>query len=864
MRKAMKKVKSKWVVCALALGVLAGVSTSLTTEEAYAATKIEYGSTLGNIGQASAQKVASAAKVEAKIADKTTGTGSASVDASVKNGTKIASTAKTVTRKDVKPTKVDYVTQYIYDANLKPGEEKVVTPGRTGLELNIYTVTTVRGKETSRVLTYSRVIVTAKDRVVRTGTKQGVTTEVREEVETTAIPYTVEYVENAELPVGEEVVSIVGKDGTSTKTYSNTYVDGELTESVLVNDEVVAPVTQVVEKGTLVVTYVDRTETEVTPFETRYVENSSLEVGTEVVTQEGQAGETVHTYVDTVINGEVTESSYKGATVITEVVDQVIEQGTKTTTEETRTTPVSYETVNKETTELAKGESRVVQEGIDGVITDVYEVVTVKGELVSEKLLTTKTTEATPEIIEHGVIETTTDKVETVVPYNTIYETDDTKYTDYEEVKQAGVTGLATETFTVTSANGEELSRVSNGVEVTTPVVDEVIVKGTKEIYTTETRTENEVIPYETITVQNDNKLVSESGIVTEGVAGQLQKVYTTSYEKGVKVGEELTGSNVVLAPINAVYEQGTINITYETETAPIYNSTKYVENPDVPKGTETVLVEGNYGELTYTYKVTTVGETSTRELDSTVITKKAVDKVIEIGTGVVREKYDIRTENDTAPQTFFENTYEFATGVFDVLQEGVYGYDTVTYLQHFDENGNFVSEEEVSRVVTPTKDLIYGIGMGYIGKSDDGLFHINDFMIVSSVEFDELHYIVNSGEYVLDSSYAPTVEQINAEILQDILSNDLTNKLNETRINNGSTYVNSSTDTASIDELVNLTFATDTLQAYDNYYLADQALKLAENEKPELFTDSTITNVVTKAVYNANGTVTVTLGLIR
>ena len=846
MRKVMKKVKSQWVVCALALGVIVGVSTSLTTEDAYAATKANYNSTIGcTVGKGATQ-----ASANYKAPNKPT-----------KHVTPVK--AKTVVRKEVKPVKLAYNNVYVYDAKLKPGQERVVFPGRNGLQLDVYTITTVKGKETSRELSFSTLILAPKDRIIKTGTKQ-VTKETKEEVVTTEIPYEVTYVENDQVALGTETTLVEGKEGTSTKTYSNTYNNGVLSESVLLKEEVVAPVNKVIEKGTLVVSYVDREEKEVTPYETRYVENSSLEVGTEVVTQEGKDGETVHKYVDTVINGEVTESAYKGATVIIEVVDQIIEQGTKTTTEETRTTPVSYETINKETRDLAKGESRVVQEGIDGVITDVYEVVTVKGELVSEKLLTTKTTEATPKIVEYGVLETTTDKVETVVPYNTIYVTDDTKYTDYEEVKQAGKTGLATETFTVTSANGEELTRVSNGVEVTTPVVDEVIVKGTKDIYTTETRTENEVIPYETVTIKNNNKLVSESGIVKEGVEGQLQKVYTTTYEKGVKISDELTNSNVVLAPINAIYEQGTINITYETETETIYNSIKYVENPDVPKGTETVLTEGSYGELTYTYKVTTVGETSTRELASTVITKKAVDKVIEIGTGVLREKYDIRTENDTAPQTRFENTYDFTSGVFDVLQEGVYGYDTVTYLQHFDANGNFVSEEEVSREVTPTQDLIYGIGMGSIGKSADGLFHITDFLIMSSIEFDELHYIVNSGKYVIESSYAPTATQLDDEILQNILSADLTTKLNNIRGNNGVNYVNNSLNTSAIDEVVKLTFKTDALQAYDNYYLADQALKLAETQKQELFTDSTITDLVVDATYNQDGTVTVTVGIIR
>ena len=335
MRKVMKKVKSQWVVCALALGVIVGVSTSLTTEDAYAATKANYHSTIGS----TVGKGATHAGANYKAPNKPT-----------KHVTPVK--AKTVVRKEVKPVKLAYNNVYVYDAKLKPGQERVVFPGRDGLQLDVYTITTVKGKETSRELSFSTLILAPKDRIIKTGTKQ-VTKETKEEVVTTEIPYEVTYVENDQVALGTETTLVEGKEGTSTKTYSNTYNNGVLSESVLLKEEVVAPVNKVIEKGTLVVSYVDREEKEVTPYETRYVENSSLEVGTEVVTQEGKDGETVHKYVDTVINGEVTESAYKGATVIIEVVDQIIEQGTKTTTEETRTTPVSYETINKETRDLS-------------------------------------------------------------------------------------------------------------------------------------------------------------------------------------------------------------------------------------------------------------------------------------------------------------------------------------------------------------------------------------------------------------------------------------------------------------------------------------------------------------------------------
>ena len=125
MRKVMKKVKSQWVVCALALGVIVGVSTSLTTEDAYAATNAKYHSTIGSTVGNGATKAGANDKAPNKPTKPT------------KPVTPVK--AKTVVRKEVKPVKVAYNKVYVYDAKLKPGQERVVFPGRNGLKLDVYT-----------------------------------------------------------------------------------------------------------------------------------------------------------------------------------------------------------------------------------------------------------------------------------------------------------------------------------------------------------------------------------------------------------------------------------------------------------------------------------------------------------------------------------------------------------------------------------------------------------------------------------------------------------------------------------------------------------------------------------------------------
>lgn len=67
-----------------------------------------------------------------------------------------------------------------------------------------------------------------------------------------------------------------------------------------------------------------------------------------------------------------------------------------------------------------------------------------------------------------------------VVPYTTVKEKDDTKYTDYKQVKQNGVDGLSRVTQDIKYVNGEINSLVVVNKEEIKPTVDEITVVGTK------------------------------------------------------------------------------------------------------------------------------------------------------------------------------------------------------------------------------------------------------------------------------------------------------------------------------------------------------------------------------------------------
>lgn len=76
------------------------------------------------------------------------------------------------------------------------------------------------------------------------------------------------------------------------------------------------------------ISYSERTETGVIPFETEYVDNTNLQIGYEKVLSDGINGESVLTYKDMYVNGVLTSSELISEELMTEAVVQKIERGT--------------------------------------------------------------------------------------------------------------------------------------------------------------------------------------------------------------------------------------------------------------------------------------------------------------------------------------------------------------------------------------------------------------------------------------------------------------------------------------------------------------------------------------------------------
>ena len=216
-------------------------------------------------------------------------------------------------------------------------------------------------------------------------------------VRTEKIPFQTETKEDPTLPAGEKKVVQKGVEGEK----EITTLDGKSTEKV-----VKQPVNEIIHIGT------KGAKSEVTekkvPFETIKKDDPTLEEGQEKVIQEGVEGVIKVTTTYETQKGE----KVKGSEKVTEVetvkkVDKIIAVGTKGSKSEVTEKKVPFETIYKQDPTLKKGEEKVLQEGVEGVIkvTTTYE--TQKGKKVdgSEKVTEETVTEKVDKIVAQGTME---------------------------------------------------------------------------------------------------------------------------------------------------------------------------------------------------------------------------------------------------------------------------------------------------------------------------------------------------------------------------------------------------------------------------------------------------------------------------
>ena len=218
---------------------------------------------------------------------------------------------------------IPFATEIIEDESMMEGEEKVTVEGMIGEKEILTTYKTKKGQKVGNpISTTEHVTKHMRTKIIHRGVKGSVT-----EKENVELPYTTKLVEDDTLPIGEQKVVQAGSKGnkeiTRTWTTQRKLKVGDPTTSEKVTKE---PVEEIIHVGTR--EGVMDTEYEVIPYETRYVDDPTLEAGKEVVVVEGVNGQKAINKFYSTAKGKVVSEIDAQTHILRHPTDKVIHRGT--------------------------------------------------------------------------------------------------------------------------------------------------------------------------------------------------------------------------------------------------------------------------------------------------------------------------------------------------------------------------------------------------------------------------------------------------------------------------------------------------------------------------------------------------------
>jgi len=390
------------------------------------------------------------------------------------------------------------------DATLPKGQHKVVQEGINGEQIVFSEVTTVDGKQSSKVIKTS-ITKQPINRIIAVGTKE----------ETTPQPIEVNPNKpEAQKPVVAKGTQEPGKEGQALTQPALPEVTVAVNGTQESGKEGQAPTQPALPEATVAVNGTQESGKEgQAPTQPALPEATVAVNGTQEPGKEGQA---------------LTQPALPEATVAVNGTQEPGKEG------QAPTQP-----------ELPEYTRKIETKGIQEVK---------EGEIQGEALVQ-------PELPEYkvstGTIEEST---ETELDFTTEIISDDTKYVDEEVVERLGSKGVQVTKTTYETVEGVKTNKVlSTTTEVKTPAIPKVVKKGTKPIEGTKVETTEESIPFETKT-QEDDTLKRGTIIVSQkGVVGKKQITKTYKTIRGEKTNEAPTvEEKVILQPKDNIIKQGT------------------------------------------------------------------------------------------------------------------------------------------------------------------------------------------------------------------------------------------------------------------------------------------------------------------
>ncbi|MDU2639796.1 MAG: G5 domain-containing protein, partial [Finegoldia magna] len=558
--------------------------------------------------------------------------------------------------------KIPFKYEIEYDSKLKAGEYVVDVEGKEGSRTTEWTIKNSEVVEGSANVTKEEAPTNAKIRVGNKDFVGNISHEVTEE-----IPYDVKIVEDPTMIAGTSKVVTEGKAGSKTTKYTQAIKNGEAEGKI--QSEVTAetnPTQQVIRIGTKPAENNKDYSKEV-GVKVEYVYDSSLKMG---VFKDG--GLTPGKVVTKIVNkydpatGKITTTEEEK---VTEAVQKII-VGTQDFTGKypyESTTEIPFKVIVKEDPNLAKGQSRVEQEGKAGSKTTYYEIAIKNGEKVGPPIIIKEVENDQPldHIIYVGTAVAKSSTVETVekdIPYETKITYDENLDAGSQVVDKEGVVGKekVTVTTNITDGNGE----TSKTTETITEKEDREVRIGVKPV------TKVVEKPFNTEYVYDENLEAGQTEEVTTGKNGKV--TITTTYNK--ETGKVETSETEEAGQNRVVKIGGKTNGTHTYKNKKPFEVEIKV-NPELKKGEHKVIQKGVEGEEEFTVTIENSKVIKTSESKET---KAPVNEIIEVGsedyTGEVKHKehFEIPFEvevryNDQLPAGTSREIQKGVQGSYDI-----------------------------------------------------------------------------------------------------------------------------------------------------------------------------------------------------
>ena len=588
---------------------------------------------------------------------------------------------------EIQEDKITSTTEYRNDDTLPEGETKISQVGEEGLLRKTIEKRYFNDELRSTKLVDSKLIKEATPTIILVGTKHVPTIKVEQDTQTEKIAYKTQNIEDPDLPKGETKVVQVGRTGLIEKIYQLTYKDGVLIKTDLISSKEIQKVQdEIIHIGTQVTETKEINTTSPIPYNVIIRKDKTKPVGYSLVEVEGQEGIQTDYYQVTYVNGKETKREHLRTVITVQPVNKVLVEGSGIERimfeiqEERITSPTEFR--NDDT--LPEGETKIIQEGQDGLIRKTIEKQYFNDEERSSKLIESKTVrEAVPTIILVGTKHVPNIKVKQETRteetnFRTVTVIDENLPKGERKLVQEGRAGLVEKIYQLTYKDGILVKTDLISVKELRPAIEQIIhigsqVTETKEISFTSG------IPYNTIVREDKSKPVTYRLVEVEGQEGSQTDYYQVTYVNGKETQREHLRTVITTHPVNkvVVVGAGVERTVLVTEDEVITHQTEYRNDESLAEGETRVFQEGQDGLIHKTFEKHYFNdeELSSTLVDTKVI-RKAVTRVILVGTkrlSTVTTEELIEIEVVAFEKRIVENPNK-AEGTVTLLQEGKTG----------------------------------------------------------------------------------------------------------------------------------------------------------------------------------------------